>query len=267
MASPRLFKTEQPAHRPLSWADGFVLLAVAVLIYIGVRLAVGAPEVIERPGISLAPRSLPLYAAFSVGRMAAAYALSLLFTLVYGYVAAYNRRAEQVLMPLLDVLQSVPILSFLPVVVLSLSAILPEGIAVELGSIVLIFTSQVWNMTFGWYQSLVTIPKELREASAVFRFNGWLRLNGAKPLPSPVGRLLGSPSCWPITWQPSTFCLATCPTISSLPLKAISLCSIPTPPDMVGLSTAPPVTMLNSRETPVEPCWPTRRALVGTSML
>ncbi len=175
MRSVRLFKVEQPLRRAFGWADALVLIFVAVLVYVGVRLALAAPAVIERPGVSLTPRVLPLYALFSVGRMAAAYALSLIFTLIYGYLAAYNRRAELVLMPLLDVLQSVPILSFLPVVVLSLSAILPEGLAVELGSIVLIFTSQVWNLTFAWYQSLTTIPKELREASAVFRLNSWLR--------------------------------------------------------------------------------------------
>lgn len=75
------------------------------------------------------------------------------------------------LIPLLDVLQSVPILSFLPVVLLSLSAVLPETLAVELTAVVLIFTSQVWNMTFAWYQSLTTIPRELREASGIFRFS------------------------------------------------------------------------------------------------
>ncbi|MBN1313081.1 MAG: ABC transporter permease subunit [Anaerolineae bacterium] len=175
MQPTRLFKF-QGSERPFSWADIVIILGIAVLIYAGVQLALAAPEVIERPTLSLEPARLPLYAAFSVGRMAAAYALSILFTLVYGYVAAYNHKAERVLMPLLDVLQSVPILSFLPVVVLSLTAILPEGIAIELGSIVLIFTSQVWNMTFAWYQSLITIPKELREASDIYQFNGWMRL-------------------------------------------------------------------------------------------
>jgi NitT/TauT family transport system permease protein len=86
-----------------------------------------------------------------------------------------NRYARTVLLPLLDVLQSVPILSFLPVVLLSLSAILPQGLATELASIVLIFTSQVWNMTFAWYQSLITIPHELHEVTSIYRFNGWLR--------------------------------------------------------------------------------------------
>jgi NitT/TauT family transport system permease protein len=80
-----------------------------------------------------------------------------------------------VLLPLLDVLQSVPVLSFLPVVLLGLSAVLPTTWATELASVILIFTSQAWNLTFAWYQSLGTIPKELHEASHVFRLNGWLR--------------------------------------------------------------------------------------------
>ena len=174
MQAPRLFQIEQPTQRRFTWSDGLVLVGIGVLIYAGVRLAVRAPEVVEQPAMSLSPSRLPVYAAFSVGRMLAAYVLSMLFTIVYGYTAANNQRAEQILMPLLDVLQSVPILSFLPLVVLSLSAILPEGFAVELASIVLIFTSQAWNLTFAWYQSLITIPKELHEADQIFRLNGWL---------------------------------------------------------------------------------------------
>ncbi|OQA46994.1 MAG: Bicarbonate transport system permease protein CmpB [Chloroflexi bacterium ADurb.Bin325] len=182
--SEHIFRSEQFAGRQFGRSDALVILAVATLIYGGARLAMQAPVVVEGRDISLAPTALPIYALFSVGRMLAAYALSFLFTLVYGYIAAYNRRAEAVLMPLLDVLQSVPILSFLPMVLLSLSAILPETIAVELASVVLIFTSQAWNMTFAWYQSLTTIPVELREASGIFRFNRWLRL---KTLELPFG--------------------------------------------------------------------------------
>jgi NitT/TauT family transport system permease protein len=171
----RLFKTEQPVERPFTWGDVVVLAVIATLVFIGVRLALHAPAVVEGPKISLAPAALPWYTARSLGRMTAAYTLSLGFTVVYGYLAAYNRRAEQVLLPLLDVLQSVPILSFLPVVLLGLSALLPQAMAAELAAIVLIFTSQVWNMTFAWYQSLTTIPKELREAAMIFRL-GWRRL-------------------------------------------------------------------------------------------
>lgn len=162
-------------ERSFTWGDFIVILFIAVLLYGGVRLAFDAPAFIEGPQISLEPSTLPWYTLLSVGRMLAAYLLSLLFTLTYGRMAAYNRRAESILMPLLDVLQSVPILSFLPVVLLGLSAFLPQRTAAELASIVLIFTSQAWNITFGWYQSLTTIPKELREASSIFRLNAWLR--------------------------------------------------------------------------------------------
>ncbi len=194
------FETRTPTGRRLGWSDLVVIAGIASLLYVGVRLAFAAPAEVQGPDISLSPAALPWYAALSVGRMTAAYALSLVFTLVYGYIAAYNRRAEQVLMPLLDVLQSVPILSFLPVVLLGLSAILPEGIAAELAAIVLIFTSQVWNLTFAWYQSLTTIGKELREASAIFRFNRWLRLKSLE-LPAGAGSLIwNSMMSWAGGW-------------------------------------------------------------------
>lgn len=182
----QIFHTNQRGTQPFTWGDLVALAVVIVLLYIGARLAFAAPQVVRGPEISLSPSALPWYTALSVGRMTAAYALSMVFTLLYGRAAAYNRRAELLLMPLLDVLQSVPILSFLPVVLLGLSAILPQGIAAELASIVLIFTSQAWNLTFAWYQSLTTIPKELREASSIFRLNTWLQF---KNLELPFGMI------------------------------------------------------------------------------
>ncbi len=176
----------QPNERPLSWGDGIVLGGLAALGALGVWLAQSAPTLIHGPAISLSPRALPWYAVLSTTRMLVAYVLSLIFTLIYGYVAAYNRRAEQVLLPMLDVLQSVPILSFLPVVLLSLSAVLPQRVAIELAAVVLIFTSQAWNMTFAWYQSLTTIPEELREVGKTFRFNTWMRF---KVLELPFGMI------------------------------------------------------------------------------
>lgn len=169
-----------------TWGDLLALLLVCVSLYVGALLAFNTPAVISGPDISLDPTALPWYALLSLGRMAAAYTLSLLFSLLYGRVAAYHRRAEQLLMPLLDVLQSVPILSFLPVVLLSLSAFLPQNFAAELASIVLIFTSQAWNLAFAWYQSLTTIPKELREASSIFRLNTWMKF---KTLELPFGTI------------------------------------------------------------------------------
>ncbi len=171
----QIFHVSQSNQKAFTWGDVFAISLIVGLLYLGIKLTFNAPEVIQGPEISLAPTSLPWYTALSVGRMTAAYILSVIFTLFYGRIAAYHRRAEQFMMPLLDVLQSVPILSFLPVVLLSLSAILPEHLAAEIASIVLIFTSQVWNLTFAWYQSLTTIPKELKEASSIFRLNTWMK--------------------------------------------------------------------------------------------
>ncbi len=186
--------------RPFTWGDVIVILLMAVLLYGGARLAFDSPPIIEGPQISLDPSALPWYTLLSVGRMLAAYIFSLLFTLTYGRSAAYNRRAESILLPLLDVLQSVPILSFLPVVLLGLSAILPQRSAAELAAVVLIFTSQAWNMTFGWYQSLTTIPVELREASSIFRLNTWLRFKRLELPFGMIGLIWNSVMSWAGGW-------------------------------------------------------------------
>jgi NitT/TauT family transport system permease protein len=196
----RLFKIEQPTERPFALGDVFVLVSIFLLIYGGVRLARAAPLAIQGPEISLEPRILPLYTSLSVGRMLVAYLLSLIFTFIYGRVAANNKRAESVLMPLLDVLQSVPLLSFLPVVLLSFSAILPENLAAELASIVLIFTGQVWNLTYAWYQSLTTIPNELNEASTIYRLNPWLRFKTLELPFAAVSLIWNSLMSWSGGW-------------------------------------------------------------------
>jgi NitT/TauT family transport system permease protein len=201
MNSPaRVFSVPQPVERRFQWGDVVVLLGVIVLLYAGVSLAVLSPLALRGPDISIAPEVLPYYAVLSVGRMAAAYFLSLLVALLYGRAAAERRQAEQVLMPLLDVLQSVPILSFLPVVLLSFSAVLPSRLAAELAAIVLIFTSQAWNLIFAWYQSLKTIPSELREASAIFHFNGWLRFRTLELPFAAISLIWNSMMSWAGGW-------------------------------------------------------------------
>ena len=126
--------------------------------------------------ISRDPTKLPMYAAYSLLRIAVAYVLSLAFTLVYGYVAAYNPKAERIMIPLLDILQSIPVLSFLPGVMLAMVALFPHHqIGVEMGAILLIFTGQVWNMAFSFYSSLKSIPRDMREAAQIYRFNWYQR--------------------------------------------------------------------------------------------
>jgi NitT/TauT family transport system permease protein len=113
---------------------------------------------------------------FSVLRIALAYAVSLSFGVVYGYIAAYRRGAEQFMIPLLDILQSIPVLSFLPVVILSMVALFPSRqLGIELGSILLIFTGQVWNLAFSFYSSVKSIPQEMHEVAQVYRWNRWQR--------------------------------------------------------------------------------------------
>ena len=135
--------------------------------------------------IDLSPWALPRYTLLSLARGCVAYALSLLFTLIYGTVAAYNRRAERVMIPLLDILQGIPVLGFLPGLVLGMVALFPHSnIGLELACIVMIFTGQAWNMTFSFYGSLRTIPTDLREVGA----GASLRLVEALPhARSPVG--------------------------------------------------------------------------------
>jgi len=170
------------------------------LLYLGAHLAFNAPAVIRGPDISLKASALPWYAVLSLLRMTVAYLLALAFSLFYGYVATGNRRAELVLMPLLDVLQSVPILSFLPVILLSLSVILPQSAAAEIAAIALIFTSQAWNLTFSFYQSLKTVPGEFREAAAIFRFSPWLRLRFLEMPFAALGLIWNSIMSWAGGW-------------------------------------------------------------------
>src|SRR3984885_13995808 len=162
----------------ISYLPDLLMFAAAIALFYGV-ITVGrtwlgpfTPEV----EISRSPLALPIYAGYSLLRIAIAYVLSLLFTMVYGYVAAYNTRAERFLIPLLDVLQSIPVLSFLPGVMLAMVALFPgRQLGVEAGAILLIFTGQVWNMAFSFYASLKSIPKEMREAAKIYNFSWWQR--------------------------------------------------------------------------------------------
>jgi NitT/TauT family transport system permease protein len=126
--------------------------------------------------ISSSIGALPMYAFYSIVRMGIAYLLSLAFAIAYGYTAAYNPRIEPWMVAILDILQSIPVLSFLPPVVLAMVALVPgHQMGIEMGVILLIFTGQVWNLAFSFYSSLKTIPKEMVEASRIFRYSAWQR--------------------------------------------------------------------------------------------
>ncbi|MDR3736933.1 MAG: ABC transporter permease subunit [Acidobacteriaceae bacterium] len=126
--------------------------------------------------ISHSVRALPLYAFYSIVRISIAYLLSLVFAIGYGYIAAYNPRVEAWMIAVLDILQSIPVLSFLPGVMLAMMALVPgHQLGIEMGSILLIFTGQVWNMAFSFYSSLKSIPREMIEASRIYRYSAWQR--------------------------------------------------------------------------------------------
>ena len=154
--------------------------AMMLVFAVACVLAFGVSETFaplaRMKAISLNPLFLPDYAVRTVLRMLAAMAASLIFTLVYGTLAAKSRRAAIVLIPLLDILQSVPVLGYLSFTVTFFLFLFPHRIVgAELASIFAIFTSQAWNMTFSFYEALRTVPRDLDEASRAFRFSTWQR--------------------------------------------------------------------------------------------
>ncbi|MCC7326824.1 MAG: ABC transporter permease subunit [Burkholderiales bacterium] len=157
---------------------------VAVLLVLGTLVMLaqasrGLMQPLPEPGlgaIDLHPSALPEYALRTSMRMLGAMVLSLVFTFTYATWAAKSRRAEQILIPLLDILQSVPILGFISVTVVFFMSLAPGRLlGAELAAVFAIFTSQAWNMAFSFYQSLRTVPNELAEASRSFRLSPWMR--------------------------------------------------------------------------------------------
>ncbi len=173
-----IFSTNIPKNR-FNWVDVGVLIFIFATLYSILKLGAGmnAPFISDdQIEIALSPLMLPYYAGRSLLRMFIAFGASLIFTLFYGYIAAKSRTATRVLIPLLDMLQSIPVLGFLSATITAFIALFPGSLfGVELASILAIFTGQAWNMTFSFYNSLITIPKDLQEASAVLRMNWWQR--------------------------------------------------------------------------------------------
>ncbi|MBV8273478.1 MAG: ABC transporter permease subunit [Cupriavidus sp.] len=153
-----------------------LVLGLMILLGAGARQMTGPLVIAHQPGISLAPTALPGYTLRTIVRMLAALVASLSFSFIYATIAAKYRRAEMVLIPLLDVLQSVPILGYLSFTVVFFMSLFPRSVfGAELAAIFAIFTSQAWNMAFSFYQALRTIPLELDAASRTFRLSAWQR--------------------------------------------------------------------------------------------
>jgi NitT/TauT family transport system permease protein len=194
LTTARASFSERVARRlaEFSWADAVVAAGVVVGLYVMVRVGAGATVSFTPSQVSAVdtdPANLPYYAARSLLRMSAALVLSLAFTLVWAYAAAHSRRLERVLIPALDILQSVPVLGFLSVTVTPFLALFPGSLlGLECAAVFAIFTSQAWNMTFAFYHSLITVPRELDELSRSLGCTRWMRFwrielpSGAIPL-------------------------------------------------------------------------------------
>jgi NitT/TauT family transport system permease protein len=166
-------------RRPISLLDAFVLAAVLVLLYVVLRVGSGTTASFNPQrltNVSTAPERLPYDAACSLLRMFVALFFSMVFTIVYGYAAARSRRAEKILVPMLDILQSVPVLGFLTITVTLFIGLFPGSeLGLECASIFAIFTAQAWNLTFSFYASMKSIPRELDELSRSLRLTRWQR--------------------------------------------------------------------------------------------
>jgi NitT/TauT family transport system permease protein len=165
--------TNPASSRRFGLVDLAVMAALAAFIYALIEVAnewSGRMQPVAPIQLDLA--HLPFYTLMSLARGLAAYALSFIFTLVYGYIAARSRKAERMLIPLLDILQSIPVLGFLPSVVLALLHLFPRrNFGLELASVLMIFTGQVWNMTFSFYYSLKSVPEDLMSVTRLSRLS------------------------------------------------------------------------------------------------
>lgn len=182
-------------------ADLLVAATLVAALYGLMHLGSLAPDNFATAGVDLGPQHLPYYAARSVLRMLGAYVLSMLFTIFYGYPAAYNPRASKIMLPALDILQSIPVLSFMPSVVLALVALFPHSnLGPELASIILIFTGQAWNMTFSFIHSLQAIPADLRQIADMVHMSRWQRFRYMEMPYAAVGLVWNSMMSWAGGW-------------------------------------------------------------------
>src|ERR1700744_1366611 len=168
----------EQALRPNIWdivALILVIGAMVLIVYGGEQTTLPLSALDVAP-VTLDPGNLPLYALRTTMRMLLAIVCSIIFTFIYAALAAKSRRAEMVLIPLLDILQSVPILGFLTFTVVFFMNLFPGRLfGAELACVFAIFTSQAWNMTFSMYQSMRNVPKDLEEASQSLHLSGWQR--------------------------------------------------------------------------------------------
>jgi NitT/TauT family transport system permease protein len=175
--APQLTVTEE--RRAFGWVDALVMLALLGLFWSALHFGKGMlvhfdPAAV--PQVDSSPSLIPYYAGRTLMRMWIAFGFSLFFAISVGYLAAKNRTARAFILPALDVLQSVPVLGFLSATVTGFMALFPGSLlGVECAAIFAIFTGQVWNMAFGFYHSMVTVPTDMQEAASTYGLTRWQR--------------------------------------------------------------------------------------------
>jgi NitT/TauT family transport system permease protein len=198
------------ARHLINGTFSFLALAAIIALFFAYRRH-GIP--LPRPSLSVSARSLPYYALCSYYRMLAAYVVALIFSLIYGPMAASSRAAERVLLPAIDIAQSVPVVGFFPAAIYFFVSLTSGRLGVELAAIFLIFTSMAWNMALGVFESVRTIPADSLEALEAFGASRWLRL-----------RRLVLPACVPklvynsiLSWMAGWYFLIACEIITAGP--------------------------------------------------
>ena len=181
-------------HRPtFTWVDGLVLLVLFGLLWSAMHFGRGMLVAFDPAGVpdlDFSTSQIPYYAGRTLLRMWIAFAFSLFFAISLGYLAAKSLSARAVILPALDVLQSVPVLGFLSATVVGFMALFPGSLlGVECAAIFAIFTGQVWNMAFGFYHSMVTIPTDMQEAASTYGLSRWQRFRTVE-LPSSAHSLI-----------------------------------------------------------------------------
>jgi NitT/TauT family transport system permease protein len=202
---------ETNSRRIIGGAGTILIVAALLALFFGFRKYVPA---LHGPELSVSARHLPYYAFCSFYRMFAAYVLALLFSIAYGMLAARGRLWERVMLPAIDIAQSVPVVGFFPAAVYFFVALAHGSrLGVELAAVFLIFTSQAWNLALGVFESIRTIPDDSREALAAFGASGWLRF-----------RKLSLPACVPklvynsiLSWVAGWYFLIACEIITAGP--------------------------------------------------
>ena len=201
LRTPASNSTQFPANsnEQASWlVDLLLFLFLAALLFgvveFGMQWLSPAEPMHQKPlVIDLSPWALPVYSLKSLARGFLAYLFSLLFTLVYGSIAAKRPRAERVMIPILDILQGIPVLGFLPGLVLGLVALFPRSnFGLELACIIMIFTGQAWNMTYSFYGSVRSVPVELREVARLHNFGVFKTFRTVEAPFSMIGLVMNS---------------------------------------------------------------------------